>query len=562
MKIENIDTTMFLLEAMENINSSLELNTMLENTYAFLQKYFPLAAMSMHKYLEDKKVMRALFYIDENGCKTIANDYKMNSVQVEVILDLHKSKIFKSDYAKNSPMYEFMKENYLSILGNNNPHFLGTALKSSTEVVGQLIFFAKKSKEFTKKEQELFTLLQSTFTSTMINIHHHNELLESREHLIHENIKLKKKNFTNQDVIGKSQEMKKVLDMVEILAKKDVQILVLGETGTGKEVIANILQEKSKRKDNIFLKVNCGAIPESLIDSELFGYEKGAFTGAFSTKKGYFEQADGGTLFLDEIGELSMQAQVRLLRVLQFGLIERVGGKQSIPVDVRIIAATNRNLENMLHLGTFREDLYYRLHAFPIKIPSLRERKEDIPLLLGHFIKKYAKKNHIRAPRVEHSSLGKLIAYTWPGNVRELENTVERCMTLSTANIIDFAKYLSKDPKWYMENNSELTEYNYTGSQSTVLSAISKEEKEQFIKEIAQEVSKMLGLEAHSKKEINEKKEIKSIEEFMKEQIREALRESKGRICGKNSAAEILGLNCKTLRKRMEKLDLISRDNW
>ena len=203
--------------------------------------------------------------------------------------------------------------------------------------------------------------------------------------------------------------------------------MLLGETGVGKEVVANAIHYTSSRRGGPFIKVNCGAIPDNLLDSELFGHERGAFTGAIAQKRGRFERADKGSIFLDEIGELPLQAQVRLLRVLQHKEIERVGGTKTIPVDVRIIAATHRNMEEMVRSGAFREDLWFRLDVFPITIPPLRRRKEDIPALVHHFIERKSKDLKIYpAPSVSAEEVERLKAYHWPGNIRELENLIER----------------------------------------------------------------------------------------------------------------------------------------
>ncbi len=542
------DSSAFIIEAMQCFNASLEIPVVVGKMYEFLEKYFPLEGISLHKVIPEKHGVEAFFFMTNEGLKKQAEFTYMEADEIggfRVYENDPRPILFKFEEVQAQKL---VKKLFLIHLENQRPDILVIHLQTK-ELIGHFALFSKKGEEFNQEHIDLLALLAGVLTSAMINIYHYTELKKSKALLQEENTNLRMHSFEKQDIIANSTNMQKALQMVHVLARKDVQILILGETGTGKEVIANIIQENSARKEKIFLKVNCGAIPESLIDSELFGYEKGAFTGAFSTKKGYFEQADGGTLFLDEIGELSMQAQVRLLRVLQFGLIERVGGKQSIPVDVRIIAATNRNLENMLHLGTFREDLYYRLHAFPIKIPPLRKRREDIPLLLNHFIKKFARNNMISEPEIDHKSLQNLLNYSWPGNVRELENNVERCIVLSSDNVIDFAEYLPKNPNWYLENDESLDEYEYKAENKG--NKIS--DNDDFIQQVAKEVAKILAKENKVPAEI---KEIKSLDELKKEQILEALVQSNGRICGKNSAAEILNLKCGTLRKRMEKLGI------
>lgn len=234
-------------------------------------------------------------------------------------------------------------------------------------------------------------------------------------------------------IIGNSSSIKGLMEMLAMVAPSDATILITGESGTGKELIARSLHSNSPRKANPMVVVNCAAIAESLLESELFGHEKGAFTGADRRREGRFKQADRGTIFLDEIGETSVAMQAKLLRVLQEREICRVGGEEVIPVDVRVIAATNRDLEKDVEDGRFREDLFYRLNVITLNVPSLRERREDIPLLANHFLKKFAEKNRKTAKGFVPVAMDMLINYDWPGNVRELENAVERAVVLMTA---------------------------------------------------------------------------------------------------------------------------------
>ncbi len=256
---------------------------------------------------------------------------------------------------------------------------------------------------------------------------------DERQRLVAEKDRLqadlvKKYNITN--IIGNSKAMHQVFAMIAQVAKSNATVLVRGESGTGKELVAHAIHYGSPRAKRPFVKVNCSAIPETLIESELFGHEKGSFTGATARKPGKFELAEGGTIFLDEIGEVNPATQVKLLRVLQEKEFERVGGWETIKVNVRIIAATNRNLEDAMAEGTFREDLYYRLNVFPIYMPALRERKTDILLLAEHFLDAYARENGKEIRRITTPAIDMLVAYHWPGNVRELENCVERAVLL------------------------------------------------------------------------------------------------------------------------------------
>ncbi|MEI8095107.1 MAG: sigma 54-interacting transcriptional regulator [Spirochaetales bacterium] len=265
------------------------------------------------------------------------------------------------------------------------------------------------------------------------------EMAEEKQVLVEENSRLKtvlRESYQPSNIIGKSHAMRALYDLVAQVAPSDTSVLIRGESGTGKEMVAQALHYASSRSENPFIKVNCAALPETIIESELFGHEKGAFTGAIATRKGRFELADTGTIFLDEIGDLSPSMQVKLLRVLQEREIERVGGNRTIKIDVRVITATNRHLEELLQKGQFREDLYYRLNVFPLHLPPLRERKSDILLLADHFIEKYNKKSRKAVKRIATSAINLLMSYHWPGNVRELENVVERAVLLASNDVI------------------------------------------------------------------------------------------------------------------------------
>ncbi len=258
------------------------------------------------------------------------------------------------------------------------------------------------------------------------------------EDLIDQNKLLSDELFTGyEEIIGNSQAIKKVFSLIEQVADKESTILIQGESGTGKELIARAVHRKSKRAENPFIKVNCGALNDNLLESELFGHEKGAFTGAIKQKKGRFELADKGTLFLDEIGDVSTAMQVKLLRVLQEYEFERVGGEVTLKSDVRIIAASNKNLQKLIAEGKFRDDLFYRLSVIPVSLPSLRERKEDIPLLVNYFLNMQAAKNHSEKKEISKEGMKLLIEYHWPGNIRELQNLVERLFVISPGKEID-----------------------------------------------------------------------------------------------------------------------------
>lgn len=278
--------------------------------------------------------------------------------------------------------------------------------------------------------------LQQVATQIGFAIAHVNayeEITRLKEQLARENVYLAEELKANQDfgiVVGRSQAFEQVLTLARQAAPTGATVMVTGETGTGKEVLARAIHERSLRRDRAFVRLNCAALPAGLIESELFGHERGAFTGAEHQRVGRFELADGGTLFLDEVGEMPLEAQAKLLRVLQDGLVDRVGGANAIPVDVRVIAATNADLHRAIHQGRFRSDLYYRLNVFPIHMPPLRERPEDIPILARHFLQVHSQRLKRHCEDFDEASMERLVQYAWPGNVRELENIVERALIL------------------------------------------------------------------------------------------------------------------------------------
>jgi DNA-binding NtrC family response regulator len=274
--------------------------------------------------------------------------------------------------------------------------------------------------------------------------------VEERLGLVNENRRLKgelQKKFSFENIIGTSSRMEEVYGMMRKLLNNRTNVLILGETGTGKELVARALHYSGNRRDKPFIRVNCSALPENLLESELFGHERGAFTGAENTRKGRFELADGGTIFLDEIGDISHNIQVKLLRVIQFKEIERIGSAETIPVDVRIIAATNVDLEEAVESGKFRKDLYYRLNVLPITVPPLRDRMTDVPLLAEYFLKRISKEMNKKIKGFTKEALELILGYSWPGNVRELENLIERACVLTEKDMLDvdvFPSYLNE----------------------------------------------------------------------------------------------------------------------
>ncbi|QOP42349.1 GAF domain-containing protein [Sulfurimonas marina] len=296
------------------------------------------------------------------------------------------------------------------------------------------------------------------------------------------------------DIIGDSPKMQTVYQVIERIAQSDVTVLVRGETGTGKELVAAAIHKRSKRAEEPFIKLNCAAITDTLLESELFGHEKGAFTDAKETRKGRFELADGGTLFLDEIGDISASAQVKLLRVLQEREFERVGGSKTIRVNVRLVAATNRDLEQMVKDGEFREDLYYRLNVIPIDLPPLRKRGEDIKLLVNFFLER-SMKNHKKIVKITDEAMEQLMSYPWPGNVRELENTIERIVLMGSEEGITASDMMLLLPA--LNNEKLIGEYCPMPTENMTLEEI---EKDALVRALEKsggnqaEAAKVLGL--------------------------------------------------------------------
>ncbi len=315
--------------------------------------------------------------------------------------------------------------------------FICVPIKIGAEVIGTLS--ADRLFESSISLEEDVRLLSIIASMVAQAVRLRQEIQEEREILIQENLRLQselKERFEPSNIIGKSKGMKEVYDLIAQVSKSNATVMIRGESGTGKELVANAIHYNSLRANKPFVKVNCAALPETILESELFGHEKGAFTGATHERKGRFEMAQGGTIFLDEVGDLPPMVQIRLLRVLQEREFERVGATTTTKVDVRVIAATNRNLEKLMEEGKFREDLYYRLNVFPIYIPPLRERKTDILLLTDFFVERYASTNNKRIQRTCTHAIDMLMSYHWPGNVRELENCIERAVLLSREGVI------------------------------------------------------------------------------------------------------------------------------
>jgi transcriptional regulator with GAF, ATPase, and Fis domain len=506
-----IDKNEFFRQATIRICGSLDINTAMARCFLYIKNFVPLNQMSLDIFdpglnvvtfiasvaSEGEKDFGKILSLPEEGRDERAARWSLIE-DIEIInrpdSDPDIRKVFQTMGRSLDVSLMFMR---LELEGNR---------------VGSLSLLTNGTDRYTDEHARMLLLLHEPFAIAMANALKHEQVLKLKDMLADDNRYLHRqlRELSGIEIIGADFGLKEVMNRVRQVTSLDSPVLLLGETGAGKEVVATAIHRFSPRKDGPFIKVNCGAIPESLLDSELFGHEKGAFTGAVAQKRGRFERADKGTIFLDEIGELPPQAQIRLLHVLQSREIERVGGTKSIPMDIRIISATHRNLEEMVKSGQFREDLWFRLNVFPIMIPPLRQRKEDIPALVNYFIEQKTKElKLVDIPEVSPGAIDPLMDYDWPGNVRELENMVERALIQHRNGFLTFENLVSTPPK----------------KDGIIL-----------LKDQTTEILKLDQINALY--------------------IRHVLKLAKGRINGPEGAAELLGIHPNTLRKRMDKLGI------
>ncbi len=396
---------------------------------------------------------------------------------------------------------------------------LAGPLKSTGDLLGIVLLVSHPGQPFGDRHQAVLEVLLEPFAVALENDHRFREMVALREAAEADKRSLLTRlgrEDIGDTIIGAEAGWRSVMERVELVARSDAPVLILGETGTGKELVARAIHRRSPRAAGPVIRVNCGAIPPDLIDSQLFGYEKGAFTGAVESRKGWFERAHGGTLFLDEIGELPLAAQVRLLRIIQDGWLERVGGTRAINVDVRIVAATHRDLAGMVYDGKFREDLWYRIAVFPILLPPLRDRKTDIPLLARHFAHKAAVRFGLPVLMPTEEDIELLMAYRWPGNVRELGTVMDRAAIIGNGVRLEVAMALG------------------------VMAAPNAQPP------------------APQPQPATSKQGLLSLDDAMAVHIKAALAHTRGTIEGANGAAVLLKINPHTLRARMRKLNI----NW
>lgn len=417
----------FLFEATCHLCSSLQAETSLQNFYSFVRQTIPINELRLSRSFAHSETIMRFATVTANTIDCSQRSLHLNAAQIKLVDELDVNNPDK--YKERMVVYENDELLiYLQTFSNITPPFYFLRLVRDGEIVGSAIFCSEKA--FTEDQLNLLRALESPLCMVLINMIQYGELHTLKEKLQVENQELQKKleGYTNLEIIGQDKGLAQVVKKVQMVAPVDAPVLITGETGTGKEVIANAIHKLSPRKNMPFVGVNCGALSPTLLDSELFGYAKGAFTGALSSHKGRFERAEGGTLFLDEIGELPLEAQARFLRVLENKEVEKVGGTTPIKVNIRVVAATHRDLAAMVSAGTFREDLYYRLRVISIEMPPLRERKQDIPELVHFLLRRSALRYGMAAPHIPMEEMEKMLHHDWPGNVRELQNVLEEAL--------------------------------------------------------------------------------------------------------------------------------------
>jgi formate hydrogenlyase transcriptional activator len=428
---------------------------------------------------------------------------------------------------------EFGPEAAQIVLGEGLKTLCVAPLVNRGRAIGVLGLARKNDTFFSEPDAEFLTEVAGQVAIAIENALAYREISELKEKLSQEKLYLEEEirselNF--EHIIGSSPALKHVLELVETVASSDSTVLLLGDTGTGKELIARSLHEHSQRRDRTFVKLNCAAIPTGLLESELFGHEKGAFTGAISQKIGRLELAHQGTLFLDEVGDIPIEIQPKLLRALQEREFERLGSTQTRKVSVRLVAATNRDLEKMIGAREFRSDLYYRLNVFPIRIPPLRERKEDIPVLVRHFVNRFARQMQKHIETIPAATMKALTNWEWPGNIRELENFVERAVILTRG------KSLEAPITELRKSGADSTAPNHNGTQDEI---------SRIVRETINEISKG-----------NTKSAAKEHDEKERQAIMTILRETKGRVGGADGAAARMAINRTTLISRIKKFGI------
>jgi transcriptional regulator with GAF, ATPase, and Fis domain len=507
-----IDENEFFREVTLRLCSHLDIGESLQACFEFLCQHIPADGLYLERFEPQLNAMRLMVRASADGGERIDVLIPFPQDAVEAMAGARRA--WQEDKLPpvlviNNPREEPVTRCILEAIGVAPSSAMSLPLIVENQVAGALALIAEGDDRFDGDHIRLYTTLKEPFFIAMSNFLEHDEVLRLRDRLADDNRYLNREllRISGDEIVGADFGLREVMHKVRQVAPTESPVLLMGETGVGKDVVANAIHLGSHRREGPFIAVNCGAIPESLLDSELFGHEKGAFTGALSRKRGRFERADKGTILLDEIGEMPFEAQVRLLRVLQHREVERVGGTDRIPVDIRIIAATNKDLPAMVEAGRFREDLWFRINVFPIAVPPLRDRPSDVPALVQHFVERKAGELNLgETPRLAPGALDQLMAYDFPGNVRELENLVERAMILHRGEALRFDDLDATLPSMA---DARLPE---------------------------------------------DDGEVLDLDTVNRLHIQRVLRMTDGKIHGPGGAGELLGINPNTLRYRMRKL--------
>ena len=512
-----MDDAVFFREATTQICGSLDPNAVLQRCFDFLTNFMPLESIAMTVYEPETESLHNVAYVRHSIYQDLVpQEFWETPIQISIQSWKRLMSMAGTCTVVNDAYADvFGGRKICEAMGFDKLCYIVLRVDIGRDYPGHIVIGSGGTGLYSQEHARLLELIRDPFSIAMTNAIRYQEVVRLKDLLHEDNNRLfsKLRKSAEDTIVGKERGLKDVMQTVMRVAELQSPVLLLGETGVGKEVIANAIHYNSQQAGGPFVKINCGAIPDSLIDSELFGHEKGAFTGAVGCKRGHFERAHNGTLFLDEIGDLPLSAQTRLLRVLQQKELLRVGGTQPIKVNARIISATHNNLKDMVKNGEFREDLWFRINVMPITIPPLRQRKEDIPELVKYFISRKAQEMNLRHyPKVSPHATERLKTYDWPGNVRELENYVERALI-----------------------------QNAVGRQDTILNF-------EDIGEAAPK-SKVKPTLVKSNFSI-------SHDEVTRQHFQEVLKLTKGKIQGTNGAAAMLGMHPNTLRHRLRKLGI------
>ncbi len=517
-KTKPIDPNEFFREVTLRICSSLDINEALRATTDYLKAFIPVDQAGLYYLVEEQFSIYGV--ADQAVVNTSSRELHSTPIFTFTPEEMKRIEAAAPKQGQKGEVVIYdcrdIQHPHYAITKKYSPHlidysFINLLLRIKEHEVGMFCLWAKGPNRYNEYHAELLKSVREPVAISFSNASRYQEMVSLKEKLAADNRAVYRdlERYSGNQVIGADFGLRGVMEHVHQVAPMSSTVLLLGETGSGKEVIANAIFMASKRRNQPFVRVQCGAIPETLLDSELFGHERGAFTGAISTKRGRFERADGGTIFLDEIAELTPEAQVKLLHVLQEKEFERLGGTSIIKTDVRVIAATHRDLQQMVKEGRFREDLWFRLNVFPLHLPPLRERKQDIPSLVQFFIEQKSREMNLpRVPSLDHGVMEQLQTYNWPGNVRELQNIIERALILNQGTLLRIQA---------LDTPAKIS----TPVENTPLPS-----------------------------------EFLALNYVTAEHIKRVLSLTNGRIEGRSGAAELLQINHGTLRARLKKLGI------